>query len=412
MKPHKILKREIIDPLLENLSNDYILIIVGARQTGKTCVLLYLKDFLSSKKGEIVHYVSLEDPIFLSLLNEHPQNIFDIIGERSKRQIVLIDEIQYLKDPSHFLKYHFDFNRKSLKLIVTGSSAFYMDRKFKDSLAGRKRIFFLKPLNLKEVLNFKNKNIPELIIDKEQYITYPLIYRNTIANIIKEILIYGSYPAVVLEDNQKEKEAILYELVNSYTKKDILESGISSQEEYFLFLKILASQIGQLANLSEISSTLRVSRHKIEKFVHVALKCFHICRIRPFFRNIRKELTKTPKFYFFDCGLRNALLRNFEILPARPDNGQLFENFVFNFLGDLFGYENIQFWRSKDKNEIDFIVEQKRAIEAKYSDKGLKLGRYRSFLERYNMPLHFLIFQRSDNIKQISDPRIKFVYFC
>ncbi len=406
----KIFRREIVDLLLSNLSNDFVLIIVGARQTGKTSVLLYLKDLLT-KKGEIVHFLSLEDPIFLSLLNEHPQNIFDIIGQKSQRQIVLIDEIQYLKDPSHFLKYHFDFNREKIKLIVTGSSAFYMDQKFKDSLAGRKRIFFLKPLNLREFLNFKGIDIPELKINKDEYIKYPLIYRHTIANAIKEILVYGSYPAVVLENDLKEKENILYDLINSYTKKDVLESGISSQEEYFFFLKILASQIGQLANLSEISSTLKVSRYKIDKFVHVALKSFHVCRIRPFFRNVRKELSKTPKFYFFDCGLRNALLRNFETLSTRQDRGQLFENFIFNFLGDLFGYENIQFWRSKDKNEIDFIVEQKRAIETKYSNRTLKFGRYRSFLERYDMPLHFLILQKESDIKTPQDARIKLVYF-
>ncbi|AEH44598.1 hypothetical protein Thein_0718 [Thermodesulfatator indicus DSM 15286] len=409
MTKNKILKRDIIDNLLKNISNDYILIIVGARQTGKTSVLLYLQNLLGKK--EAVSYLSLEDPTLLSLLNEHPHDLFDIIGPVTERHIVLIDEIQYLKDPSNFLKYHYDFNRDKLKLIVTGSSAFYIDQKFKDSLAGRKRIFLLKPLSLKEVLYFKSIKIPNLHINRDEYISYPLLYRDKIAGTIKEMLIYGSYPAVVLENNSEEKRTILYELVSSYTKKDILESGLTSQEEYFLFLKILASQIGSLVNLSEIASTLRISRYKIDKFVSIALKCFHLYRIRPFFKNVRKELSKTPKFYFFDCGLRNALLNNFELLNTRQDTGQLFENFVFNFLGDLFGYENIQFWRTKDKNEIDFIVEQKRAVEAKYSDSSIKLGRYRYFLEKYNLPLHFLIFKRSSTSRLDKDPRLKFIFF-
>ena len=136
-------KRDLVDILKHHLSSDYHLIIIGARQTGKTSLLLFLEQEL--KKTQRVYYISLEDPDFLALLSAHPDNLFDIIGHDQEQAIVLIDEIQYLNDPSHFLKYHFDFNRKKIKLIVTGSSAFYLDQKFKDSLAGRKRIFFLHP---------------------------------------------------------------------------------------------------------------------------------------------------------------------------------------------------------------------------------------------------------------------------
>ena len=405
-----ILKRELVDEILKNLKNHYVLIIAGARQTGKTSLLLYLKDQL--ERDYRVSYLSLEEPQFLSLLNEHPQNLFEITGESKERQIVLIDEIQYLKDPSHFLKYHFDFNREKLKLIVTGSSAFYLDQKFRDSLAGRKRIFHLRPLNLRETLYFKGIEIPDLEIGDEVLIKYPLLYRNQIINTLKEILVFGSYPAVVLENDVEEKKNILLELVNAYTKKDVLEAGISSQEEYFLFLKLLASQVGSLANLSEISSTLRISRYKTAKFVFTALNCFHLFRLRPLFKNVRKELSKTPKFYFYDCGLRNALLKNFEPVSLREDRGELFENFVCNFLGDIFGYDNLKFWRSKAKNEIDFIIEQKLAVEAKYSDVLVKLGRYRSFLEKYNWPLYFLIFQRSSSFKPLAGRKIRFIYFA
>jgi len=401
-----ILKRELVDPIKENLFNDYVLIIVGARQTGKTSLLLYLKEDLQDQN---VSYISLEEPDFLSLLNTHPENLFDIVGRTKERQIVLIDEIQYLKDPSHFLKYHFDFHRDKLKLIVTGSSAFYLDQKFKDSLAGRKRIFFLKPLNLKEVLHFKGLKIPSLSINKENFIKYPLLYKKEIKSVLKEILIFGSYPAVVLEENIEEKKNILFDLIDSYTRKDILEAGIQAREDYFRFLKLLATQIGNLVNITEISSTLALSRYKIEKFIFAGLKSFHFARLTPFFKNIRKELTKTPKYYFFDCGFRNALLKNFQPLDLREDKGVLFENFVFNFLGDLFGYENLQFWRSKDKNEIDFIVEQRLAIEVKYSDRLIRPGRYQKFLTKYNFPLYFFIFERGH--KQMPNDQFNFIYF-
>ena len=387
-------KRDLVDILKHHLSSDYHLIIIGARQTGKTSLLLFLEQEL--KKTQRVYYISLEDPDFLALLSAHPDNLFDIIGHDQEQAIVLIDEIQYLNDPSHFLKYHFDFNRKKIKLIVTGSSAFYLDQKFKDSLAGRKRIFFLTPLNLNEILLFKGIKIPDLLIDEQNFIKYPLLYRKEMHSLIKEILVYGSYPAVVLENNKEEKKDILFDLVDSYTRKDILEYGIRGRESYYKFLKLLASQNGNLINKSELSSTLGLTRYTIDNFIVVGLKSFHFTTLMPFYKNIRKELTKMPKIYFYDCGLRNALLKNFEHLELREDKGNLFECFVFNFLGNLFSYEQLNFWRTKDKNEVDFIIEDKKiAIEVKYNSQQIRKKRYLDFQKRYNFELYYFVFEHT-----------------
>ncbi len=402
-------KRALSDKIFENLSNDYILIITGPRQVGKTSLLFYLKDEL---EGEFpITYVSLEDPFLLRLLNEDPSNLLDIVGASPKRQLVLIDEIQYLSDPSHFLKYHFDFNRKNIKLIVTGSSAFYLDTRFRDSLAGRKRIFFLPPLNFQEVLRFKGIDL-DATIDERHFFHYPLKYRSTVCGLLKEIMTYGSYPSVVLESDVNEKKNILLDLVESYCKKDVFEANIRHEDVYFLFLKLLASQVGSVSNFNEIASTLRISRYLVERFSQIALKCFHLCKITPFFKNIRKELTKSPKFYFFDCGLRNALLKDFSPLSSRQDQGQLFENFVFNFLGDIFHYENINFWRSKSKLEIDFIVDKRMAIEVKNSPSLIRFGKYRNFLEKYDMPFYFFIFKREDGGSKTLNNKARLIYFC
>ncbi len=405
-----LMRRNLVNGILRDLDNPYILIVVGARQTGKTSLLLYLQEkVLTDRK---VSYVSLEDPEFLSLLNAHPENLFDIIGSSPERHLVLMDEIQYLKDPSHFLKYHFDFNREKVKLVVTGSSAFYLDQKFRDSLAGRKRVFFLKPLNLVETLRFKGMEIPGLTVNREEFIRYPLLYRNEMASVLREMMVYGSYPAVVLEKDPQHKKEILSELVDSYTRKDILEAGIKARDDYFRFLKLVAFQVGGLLNVTQVASSLGIARSKVERFLFAGLKSFRFCRITPFFRNVRKELSKTPKIYFYDCGFRNALLRNFTPLELREDRGALFENFIFNFLGDLFDYQDIRFWRSKDKKEIDFIVEQQLAVEARYSEALVHPGRYKGFLEKYPYFLfYFLIFERSRREAKPLAESMRKVYF-
>ncbi len=391
-----IYKRTLFNEIERNLDNDYFLIIVGARQTGKTSLLMYLKTYL--EKRFPVTYISLEDPYYLNLLNEHPQNLLEII-EKKKKEFVLIDEIQYLKNPTNFLKYHYDFNRSSLKIIATGSSAFYIDERFKDSLAGRKRIFTLYPLSLEEVLTFKQIDIPFERTEKG-FLKYPLKFRNQLLEILKEILIYGSYPAVVLETNKESKKEILKDLVDSYTKKDISETNIKEFDIYYNFLRLLASQTGNLLSLQDISNTLNISYYKAQKYLQVGKKYFHFTLLPPYFKNIRSEISKTPKVYFYDCGLKNALLRRFEPLSIREDKGALFENFIFNYFGHIYGFENIKYWRTKSKNEIDFVINEQFAVECKFSDSGIKLGKYGCFLKNYKMPLYFAVFEKRMNRKQ------------
>ena len=151
--------RDIVNDAVKYLDSEYILIFVGPRQSGKTTILRYLYNRLK-KERQKVYFINLEDIDYLSLLNESPKNLFSLIGFDLKEKVtVFIDEIQYLNNPTNFLKYLFDEFKGKIKLIVSGSSAFYIDKKLKDSLAGRKRIFHVYPLSFSEFLFLKMKKI-------------------------------------------------------------------------------------------------------------------------------------------------------------------------------------------------------------------------------------------------------------
>lgn len=360
------------------LQNDEILLFIGARQTGKTTVLKQVKDFLE-KKGEICHFLNLEDFEFLDLLNKTPKNIFKIVAfDLSKKNYVFVDEVQYLDNPSNFLKYIYDEYKDKIKLLVSGSSAFYIDKKFHDSLAGRKRIFNVLTLSFREFLRFKGeKRLSEMsfeklgLADKEKI----LLYYN-------EYLVYGGFPKVVLSA-MEEKKDVLREIVYSYIKKDVYEAGIRQEDVFFKLLKILAGQVGSLVNACELACSLGVSKVAIDNYLYVMQKSFHLCFIRPFFRNIRKELTKMPKVYFYDSGLRNFLIDNFNLFRMRSDNGSLLENAVFRQLLERYPKEEIRFWRTVQNNEVDFIVGDKTVLEVKVNPKKFRKQDYGIFLKNY-----------------------------
>jgi len=371
--------------VIENLAKDDILLIIGARQVGKTTLLKDISHYLSGRDAEVYEF-TLEDPELLSDLNTHPDNIFHYIPRRSYRIYLLLDEIQYLKDPSNFLKYHYDQNRETLKLIVTGSSAFYIDRRFKDSLAGRKKIVELFPFCFSEFLTARDeKKLADTIADtpevggKRKWLKPD---RRKLQQYWYEYTVYGGYPKVVLEDNIREKEELLKELVLSFLKKDIYEAGVQNEEKFFKLVRILAAQTGELVNANELSNTLELSKDTVAKYLYILQKSYIIRLCSPFFRNLRKELTKMPKVFFFDPGYRNRLLNNFERIDRRVDGGATLENIIFSEMrkNDI---EEIGFWRTQDKKEVDFIVNRSFAYEVKTNINKFKINKYKTFLQTY-----------------------------
>ncbi|MCD4682058.1 MAG: ATP-binding protein [Bacteroidales bacterium] len=410
------IQRKIHHEIKNHLGRKEYSIITGARQSGKTSLIQALYNELKNN-GKVVNYISFEDRDILSAINKHPEEIFSftprpekpLSGSNQKIQpfILFIDEVQYATDPSNFLKYLYDIYRENLKIIATGSSAFYIDTKFTDSLSGRKRLFELQTLDFEEWLIFKNLKdlLAELKLIRAQN-DYISTSHKELLEKFNEFLIFGGYPEVVLENNIEEKINLLKDIKNSFLKRDIDESGISNPDKFYNLLTLLAGQTGNLVNRNELANTIEVDNKTIDKYLYVLQKCFHIELVKPFYSNLRKELTKMPKIYFKDLGLRNVALIRFFNFKLREDQGALLENYVYKRLTGIYDSDSIRFWRTTDNKEIDFIIntsyQQGLAYEVKMNCKTAKQTILKKFGEFYsNYPAEIVSYDIDSNCKWV-----------
>lgn len=384
--------RKLLQVLKKHLAKKEFSIVVGARQTGKTTILKQLERFLLEAKDS-VYFISLEDFAILEELNKHPENIFKFVSMPNQgKAYILIDEVQYLEKPSNFLKLLFDKYSDKIKIVATGSSAFYINNKFTDSLAGRKRLFYLPTLDFEEFLIFKNaENLItelDLIKSKNDYIS---LKRNEINTLFNEYITFGGFPAVVKENEKDEKLYVLKDLYNSYLKKDVIDAGVQDQMKFYKLLTLLAHQTGSLLNVNELSNTLGLSSTSVNRYIEILNVSFHISKVHPFSNNIRKELTKMPKLYFADLGFRNIILNSFNSVENRIDKGIILENIVYKFLTNRYEKDNVKFWRTAGGGEVDFVVDSidaKFAIEAKFNHKQFNPKKYSQFKKYYpNIPV-------------------------
>lgn len=380
-----------------SLANDLCIVLVGARQTGKTTLLRSIYERVR-QEGHPAWFINLENLEYLELLNRSPENIFAILPplRSDLRATVFIDEIQYLKDPSNLIKYFYDEHRQKLKLVVTGSSAFYIDQRFRDSLAGRKRLFHLQTLSFAEFLLFKGREelcqwLPtanERMERFRQCSAFPRIHRQELERLWGEYACYGGYPAVVLAQGEEEKRLMLEDIVHSAAKKDVQEAGIRYPEKYYRLMKLLAAQAGSLVNRHELGTTLGITSSAVDNYLYVLRRSFHLAEVTPFSANIRKELTKMPKYFFLDTGMRNYLVNEFRGFSQRADTGVFLESLVFRRLMERISLENIRFWRTADKHEVDFVVNDAWGLETKSNPATFRPAKYAPFREHYeNIPL-------------------------
>lgn len=394
----KFFDRKLLQKIKPWLDKPDIVVILGARQVGKTTLLDLLKKEIKKKWGDSKNILTfnLEDTDQLSALNRNPKYFNEYCtfsgADPEKESIVLIDEIQYLDDPSHFLKYIADFE-PSIKLIITGSTSISI-KKFKDSVTGRKKLFTLFPLDFQEYLLFKGKNRQLFAVDKLKFKNFDLNkidvdperiepIKREIGLLFEEYILYGGYPKVVLAKAKMEKLEELKELYDAYELKDVnILFNIENITAFRNLFKVLAGSIGCLLNVNELSGTIGIGRDTVGRYLSVLENSFIISTLQPYHSNIRKELTKMPKLFFHDTGLRNFALRNFSELHFRPDKGSLFENAIFcELFRNLGVIDQLYFWRTISKSEVDFVLtgERKMAFEVKSSlasnikvHKGLK----------------------------------------
>ncbi len=409
-------RKSISEKIIKHLADKRYSILIGARQVGKTTVVKLIHDYLKNK-NEHTFFLTFENPEILSAINEHPENIFKYAVhpnslEKKRRLYLLIDEIQYASNPTNFLKYLYDTYEDKVKIIATGSSAFYIDKNFKDSLAGRKKIFELYTLDFEEFLHFKgqDKLIPDLHEIRRRS-NYESLNKHLLQNLFDEYLTYGGYPAVVLQKNNDDKIELLQELINSHMKKDVLESNIKEDMKVFQLARILAAQTGDLVNQNNLGAHLKLSNGAIDNYLYLLRKCFHIHLLPPKHGSIIKEIVKMPKVYFNDLGLRNILLKQFGNVNERLDKGHLIENYVYTRLRNLHKLDEILFWRTADGNEVDFVIEKTMdkglAYEVKYSEQQFKLSKYKKFTSAYpNYELSLITANKEEKSKAIQLMRL------
>jgi hypothetical protein len=378
-----LFKRKIVEEILKVIDLEEIIVLHGARQVGKTHILLWLENYLNNKK-EDVHYIDLEDSRYKKILDLGVDEFITHLREEghapqdNKKIFVFIDEIQYLKNPSEFLKLVAD-HHKNIKLIVSGSSSFEIKSKFKDSLVGRTINFEIFNLSFEEYLMFKNYHYePSIKITEKK--------QEELKSMYKEYTLYGGYPKVALINEVELKEKRLQQIIDTYIKKDIKElANIDNIENFNKLLEILAAQSGQLINIKELSGTCKLSAPTIEKYLFILEQTYIIKLVRPYNKNIRSEIFKMPKIFFYDSGLMQMLW--FKGLQ-KEIIGNVFETSIFGELIKKYGRDSIYYWRTKDKKEIDFIIKDKNKIipvEVKINFNKINLSAIKYFLENYKL---------------------------
>lgn len=381
--------RIVLKKIFPFLATNDILLFYGARQVGKTTLMRLIQQKYITEQ---TLFFDLENPEYLDLLDKSPELFVAYLKSyhawiENRRIVVFIDEIQYLTNPTNFLKYIYD-NYPNIKLIVSGSSTLQIRGKLKDSLVGRLMKFEIYPLAFEEFLLFKGKDNLAQMIGKS--IEFELV-NNELRFYYEEFTTYGGYPKVVLANDAELKKAYLKQIHESYIQKDIKDIGkIREVDKFNRMVRILASQAGNLLNISELSRTAGVSINTINDWLFLLENTFVVKLIRPFSGNIRSELSKMPKLYFIDTGLKNSIENSFEI------TGNGFENSFFSYVNHRYKAEKLSFYRTQDKKEIDFI-EDGTPCELKTAYNGGKLTALDYFNVNYNKKGNVITLHKQPN---------------
>jgi hypothetical protein len=406
-----IIKRKIFNEIKDHLDKKEISLIVGPRQVGKTTIMNEIKKYLD-KKGEKSIFLSLDyesDSVFFKSQEDLLRKIKLDLGKDAG--FVFIDEIQRKENAGLFLKGIYDLGLP-YKFIVSGSGSLELKEKINESLAGRKKDFFMNPVDFEEFVDFKTEYKYE---DKLQ--DFFEIENEKTFNFLKEYLNFGGYPRVILEETEKEKRNIIDQIFRSCIEKDIIYLLKSDRIDAFvLMIKILASQTGQLINYTSIAMQTGLSVPSLKKYLWYAEKVFIIRTVQPFFTNKQKEITKSPIVYFIDLGLRNFSLNMFGRVENNEQLGLIFQNFIYNKINKETeeNLKSINFWRTKEGAEVDFIVRDGLSflpIEVKFSNllKTEITRSFRSFMNDYRPKEAKVVNLSLNTDKNIDNINIKFI---
>ena len=314
-----------------------VLILLGARRVGKTA---FIKNYLSKIPKNDFLQLNGEDINDANLLKERSVSNYSRLLANVK--LLIIDEAQNIPEIGLILKLIVD-SIDGIKIIATGSSVFDLSNKLGEPLVGRKNTIYLFPLAQMEFSNYEN-------------------YKATSSK-LEERLLFGSYPELEQYPDWNDKISYLKEIINAYLLKDILIfEGIKQSNKILDLLKLIAFQVGQEVSLQELARQLGIFKNTVESYLDLLAKVFVIYKVPGFSRNLRKEITKSNRWYFYDNGIRNAIINNFARLEFRTDVGFLWENYL---AAERVKFQNYTqktvynfFWRTYDQQKLDWLEEE------------------------------------------------------
>ncbi|MDO8609621.1 MAG: ATP-binding protein [bacterium] len=349
-------RRIIENKIISLLNKREILILYGPRRVGKTTILNNLKTIFNQKQHPCMLY-TLDDPassiIFANPTVNKLKTIFSELGFNTNKNYLLLDEVQSFSKIDILLKLIYD-HFSHIKVIVTSSSSILLLHELTESLAGRKLFIEIFPLTLSEYTGININTyfkFDDLITKKEE-----------LSNILTHnFSIYGSYPEIVNMDKNIDKIHKLRDIIDSSLYKDIfIQEKIKAPKTLVYLVQLLAFQIGNLVNLNELSTQLGISRNTVNEYINILERFFIIFRLTPFEKNIRSEITSKFKVYFWDLGLRNAIIYRFTPFDNREDKGALFENIIISSILKRNYYSGCLwqpfFWRTYEGSEIDLVL--------------------------------------------------------
>ncbi len=376
-------ERDLASKIRQYLSAPEIIAVVGARQAGKTTLLKHLQ-------------AGIQDSSFLTFEDIEIRELFDLDIKSfielyiKPARVIFIDEFQYSKRGGPGLKFIYD-TVPDRKLIISRSSSLDLTIKAVKQLTGRILSFTLYPFSFREVLRSKDERLSKLFESTLEFgpVEPPLLQR--LQKYFQEFVVYGGYPRVATAQNDEEKKEILRNIFQVYLLRDVKDIlGFVDDYKILSLVKALALQAGQAISYDELGNLTQQNTSVVKKQINFLEKTYVASLLRPYFRNKRTELVKNPKVYFFDTGLRNAVIKDFKPVNERQDKGALYENCVFSEL--MKKDRQVKYWRTKSKAEVDFVVDDQIPLEVKSGLAKPLVGKsLYSFMAKYQPERAFIL---------------------
>lgn len=335
-----VIRRALQDKIEKRMQPGKVIILSGARRTGKTVLI---REIMGGLKQPYLYLNGEDYTTNIKLREKGIDEYKNLVGEN---RYLIIDEAQKIDNIGSILKLMVD-EIEGLHVLITGSSTFDISNSVGEPLTGRKYTYQLHPISQLELQQYENPIETESLLENR--------------------LLFGSYPEVISLSNNNEKAEYLMELINSYLLKDILIlDKVRNSSKLINILRLLAFQTGNEVSINELSQNVGLNKLTIERYLDLLTKVFVIYRIEGYSRNLRKEISKSSRFYFWDTGVRNALIANFNPLELRNDTGQIWENYIISERLKIQQYQgwlsNNYFWRTYDQQEIDWVEERDGAL--------------------------------------------------